>query len=169
MTGQGETAYLGRASIQHMEQNSFALLHADRISVMQHPAIDRERAVAYLVSGWHTLSQGSLHRRLALLFERSNLVWGQEILGHVPTPTESRLELLQHEKDLPVIVARLMFGFDIHRPDLPTVLSGVEIRPRSVVRVIETKSCGTRSEYDPAFAVGGEKWRALLRGSIHVN
>src|ERR1700688_2010260 len=130
MTGQGKTANLCRASIQHMEQNSFALSHTDRLPMVQHPAIDRERAVAHLVSVRHALGEGSLHRRLALLFKAFNLGGRQEVLGHVSTAAESRLELLQNEEDLAVIVARVMFGFDIDGSDLPTILSGVKIRRR---------------------------------------
>src|ERR1035438_379383 len=169
MTWQCKTAYLGCASVQHMEQNSFALFHADGISVMQHPAIDCERVVAHLVSVWHTLREGSLHGRLALLFKLFNLGWRQEVLGHVSTAAESRLEFLQNEEDLAVIIARLMLGFDIDGANLAAILPGVKIRLSSIVRVIETKSCGTWSEYDPAFPACRNKWRALLSSSIDVN
>ena len=48
-----------------------------------------------------------------------------------------------------------MLGFDVHGTNLAAVLSGVKIRARSIVRVIETKSCGTRSNDDSAFAMSG--------------
>src|ERR1039458_6747288 len=169
MTRQSKVTYLGRASIQHMEQNSFALFHANGLAVVQHPAIDRKRTVADFVSVRHALGEGSLHGRLALSFEHLHLGWRQELLGHVSTPAESWLELLKHKEDFAVVVAWLVLWLDVHRTNLAAVLSRVEIRARSIVRVIETKSCRSRSKYDPAFAVGRNKGCALFRSSIHVN
>ena len=117
----------------------------------------------------HALGEGSLHGRLALLFEHLHLGWRQEVLRHVSTPAESWLELLQHKEDFAVIAAWLVLWLDVHGTNLAVVLSRVEIRARSIVRVIETKSCGSRSEYDPAFTMGRDKGCALFRRSIHVN
>ena len=98
----------------------------------------------------------------------TSVAW-QEVLGHISTAAESWLELLQHQEYLAVIVARLTLRLDVHRTNFATVLSGVEIRSGSIVRVIEPKACGSRSKYDPAFTMRRNKGCALLRGSIHVD
>ena len=61
---------------------------------------------------------------------------------HVTALTERRFEFLEYEKDFPVVAARLVFGFDINRPDLATVLSRVEVGTRPIMRVVETETDG---------------------------
>src|ERR1022692_3497144 len=115
MPRQSKATNFGRASVQHMEENSFALLHAYGLPVVQHPAIDRKRTVADFVSVRHALGEGSLHGRLALLFERFHFSRRrEEIHCHVSTTAESGLELLQHQEYLAVIVAWLMLRLDVH-------------------------------------------------------
>jgi hypothetical protein len=64
---------------------------------------------------------------------------GQEILSHVAATTEARLELFQDKEDFAVITARFLSGFDVHRPDFSSVLSGGQAAARAIVRVIEPK------------------------------
>jgi hypothetical protein len=42
MARQGKTADLGRAPVENMKENPFALFHADRVTVAEHAPIDSE-------------------------------------------------------------------------------------------------------------------------------
>src|SRR5579859_3187265 len=170
MTGQSETANLRSASVQDVEQNSFALLYANRLPMVQHPAIDRKRTVANFESMWLSLCQGSLHRGLALLFERLHTSGRRkEIHCHVSTLAEGGLEFFQDEKDLAIIITRLMLWLDVDRADLSAVLAGGQIRPRTIMRVVETKACRPWGENNPAFPTAGNERRAFFSRSVHVN
>ena len=48
MSGEREAAYLARAGIEHVEQHALTVLDVYRFAVTEHPAIDREQAVADL-------------------------------------------------------------------------------------------------------------------------
>jgi hypothetical protein len=52
-----KAANLGSASIQDMEKDAFALLHANRFPVTEHASVDRKRSVADFVSVWHSLRE----------------------------------------------------------------------------------------------------------------
>jgi len=124
-----------------MEQHALPLFHAYRIAVSQHATIDRKIPIAHFVAVGHPLRERGFHRRLARSFEfLYSRGGGQKILRHVTALTEKRFEFFEYEEYLPVVATWLMPGLDIHRPNLPVILPGVEIGTRSVVRVIETKT-----------------------------
>src|SRR5579859_1311580 len=153
-----------------MEENSFALLHPDRLTVVQHPAIDGKRTVADFVAMRHAFGEGSLHGRLALLFQRLHLRRGRKkVHWHISAAAERGLELLQHQKDLAIIVARRILWFDIDCTNLAVVLPGVKIGSGSIVRVIETKARRSWHKYNSTFAARGNKRCALFRRSVNVN
>src|SRR5579859_398749 len=170
MTGQSETANLRSASVQHMEQDSLAPFHANRLSVVQHPAIDRKGTVADFVSMRHTLRERSLHGRLAFFFQRLHFRrWREEVHRHVSASTEGGLEFLQHEKDLAVIVTWLMLWLNVHCADLAAILTGNQVRSCAVVRVIETKTGWPWRECDPALSMSGNEGSTFFSGSVHVD
>src|SRR5581483_9990930 len=61
MSGQRQTANLSGASIQNMEEDPLALLYANRLSMMQLLAVNRERVVAHLKSMLRAFLQRRLH------------------------------------------------------------------------------------------------------------
>ena len=108
-----------------MEQNALTLLHAYRFAMVQHPAVDGERAVADLVTVRHALGQGSFHGAFSLRLQFFDLGGGREkVLRHIAALTERGFKLFQDQKDFPVVPARFVFRLDINRTDLAAVLSG---------------------------------------------
>src|SRR5437016_7717629 len=88
---------------------------------------------------WRQLGERSFHGGLALLFERLHFRCGrEEVHCHVSATAVCRLELLQHEKDLAIVVARLTLWLDVHRAHLTAILPGSEVCAGAVMRVIET-------------------------------
>src|SRR5581483_1942090 len=141
-----------------MKENSFALLHPDRLTVVQHPAIDGKRTVTHFVSVRHPFGERSLHGRFTLLFQCLHFRRGRKkVHRHVSAAAERGLELFQNEKDLAVIVAWRTFWLDIDCANLAAILPGVKIGPGPIVRVIETKTRRSRRKYDSAFAMCGNK------------
>src|ERR1035437_8955567 len=62
-----------------------------------------------------------------------------------------------------------MLWLDVHWANLTAVLAGVQICPSSIVRVIETKACWPRGEYDSAFTVCGNERRTFFSCPVDLN
>lgn len=123
MSRQRETSNLRRASVENMKENMLAPFHPHRLAVPQHPAVDREIAVADLVAVRHAFSQRRFHGSLARGFEFFDFSGRrQKILRHVPALAERRLKFLQHEKDFLVVAARFLLRLNINGTDLSAVL-----------------------------------------------
>ena len=136
----------------------------------QHATIDGEIPIAHFIAVRHPLRKRGFHRGLARRFQFfDSRGGGQKILRHVTALTERRLELFEDEKHFPVVAPWLVLGFDINRPDLAAVLSGVEIGTRPIVRVIETETGWTRSEHNPAHSARRNERRPFFRSAIHVS
>jgi hypothetical protein len=86
---------------------------------------------------------------------------GQEILSHVAATTEARLELFQDKEDFAVITAGFLSGFDVHRPDFSSVLSGGQVGARAIVRVIEPKPSRAWGKGDPPLALCRNKIKGV--------
>jgi len=90
-------------------------------------------------------------------------------LSHVAATTEARLELLQDEKEFPIVPAGFFGRLDVHRPDFSAVLSGSQVGTRSIVRVIEAEPSRAWREGDPPLALRRNKWSAFFGSSIHID
>src|SRR2546425_1282670 len=99
MSGQGQTADLSRASIQHVEDHAFALLHPYRFTAAEHSPVDREGLIADLESMRRAFGKRGLHGVLAailqFLYRRRRR---QKIHRHVTTAAIRRFEFLQREE-----------------------------------------------------------------------
>ena len=113
VAGQSEAADLGRARIEHVEQHAFALLHADRFAVTEHPAIDAEQLVADFEALGFLLR--FLVGRLSHLLQRLERSAGQHVHRHVAAAAERRRKLLHHQKDFAIIGAGVVLRFDVDR------------------------------------------------------
>src|SRR5437879_4569401 len=130
------------------------MLYPNRLAVPQHAAVDGEVAIADFVAVRRSLGQRGFHRGLAGGFEFFHLRRRSEkILRHVAALAEGGFEFLQNDKHLAVVLSRVEFWFDVHGSDLTAVLSGVQVRPSPVVRVIKTKTRRARSEIDAAHSM----------------
>src|ERR1700674_762958 len=117
----------------------------------------------------HPLRERSFHRGLASGFECFHSLGGrQKILSHVTALAERRFELLEYQKDFPVVAPGLMPGFYVNQPDLAAVLSCVEIGTRPIMRVIETQTRRTRSECDAPHSARCDEGRSFLRRSVDI-
>src|SRR5260370_42327377 len=106
-----------------MKQDALALFHPNRFAVAQHTAIDSERIVANLIPMRHTFGEGGLHLALPLRLEAGyGLGRREKIHRHVSTLAQRRLKLLQREKDLTVVIARVASLFDVNRSDEAAIL-----------------------------------------------
>src|SRR6266852_3623840 len=169
MSRQCEAANLRRAPIEHMKQHPLSQLHADWFSVTEYATVDCEIAITDLVSVRHPLRERRFHGRFPRILQGLNLACRRE-KGHchVATLTERRFEFFEYEKDFPVVAPRVMLGLYVNRSDLTAVLSSVEISTRSIMRVIETETGWTRSEYNLAHSACRDERRPFFRGAIHV-
>src|SRR5579863_9799109 len=118
---------------------------------------------------WFARGKRCLHGGFAFIFKRFYFCGRREkVLWHVSPSAKSRLELFEYEKNLPVVIARLVPGFDIYRTYLSAILSGGKIRSSTVVRVIETKAGRFGRERDPLLTTCRNERRAFFRRSIHI-
>src|SRR2546427_2820594 len=118
----------------------------------------------------HAFSQRGFHGRLAPLFERLYRGWRiKKILGHIAAAAERRIEFLHHQKNFAVVSARCLLRLDVYRAYLAAVLSGGEVRPSAVVRMIKSQSRRPWRKNKPAHSMRCNIRRALLRGAIHVS
>ena len=91
----------------------------------------------------HAFGERSFHGGFAGFLERFvSCGWRQEILSHVATAAESRLEFFQDEKNFAIVPAWIFFRLDVNRSNLAAVLAGREIGAGAIVRVIETQTGG---------------------------
>ena len=96
MPRQSEAADLGRTRVEQMEQHAFTRLHADRLTVPEHPAIDTEQLVTDLETlGFllRFLVGGSPH-----LLQSLDGSAGEHVHRHIAAATEGWRELLHHQK-----------------------------------------------------------------------
>ena len=169
VSGQGQAADFGRASVQHMEQHALTSLDPDGLAMAQHPPVDGERAVPNLEAMRSTLRERGLHRALASISEGAyHRCRGQKVHRHITAAAVGGLEFLQGQKDFAIIIAGVVFRFDVHRTHQPAVLSCTQVRPGADVGVIEAKSRRPRHKRNAAAAMGSDERRAFLRGSIHI-
>src|SRR6516162_7951479 len=129
MPRQGEAADLGRARIEHMEHHAFARLHADRLTVPEHPTIDAKQLVA------HFETLGLLLRFLVGgppdLLQRLDGSTGEHVHCQITPAAEGWRELLHDQKNLAVIGAEVALRFDIDGPGLARKCRGSgRLRPR---------------------------------------
>src|SRR6202158_5521467 len=84
VTGQGEAANFGGASVQHMEKDALALPHAHGLAMSQHAAVDGEGIVADLESVRSALGERGFHLALAGILQFGDWLRGrEEVLGRV--------------------------------------------------------------------------------------
>src|SRR5580692_4171706 len=130
-----------------MEQDALALLHAHRLAVPQHPAVDREIAISHLKAVRHAFRERRLHRGFACGFEVLDARRGsEEIHVHVAALAEHWLKFLEREKNFTIEPSWLALRFDVDWPNLAAVLPGVQIGPGTIVRVIKTQAGRARRE-----------------------
>ena len=86
VTGQRQAADFGRTGIQHVEQHALSLLHADRVAMAEHLAVDAEEFVACLEAlGCSLLSSSAAFPDLLQRFERCA---GEHVHRHVAAAAE---------------------------------------------------------------------------------
>ena len=141
VTGKSEAANLGGAAVQNVKQYPLALLHAHRLAVTQHAAVDGEGIVADFVAVRHALGERGFHLALAGIFESGNGLRGrEEVLRHVAAAAEGGLKLLEGEEDFAIVVAGVLFGFDVNGADQAAVLTASKIRSGADVGVVEAET-----------------------------
>jgi len=121
-----------------MEQHAFTRLHADRLTVPEHPAIDTEQLVTDLETlGFllRFLVGGSPH-----LLQSLDGSAGKHVHRHIAASAEGWRELLHHQKNLAVIGTGVVLRFDVDRPDLAGVSATIQIAPGHDVRVIKPEA-----------------------------
>ena len=89
-------------------------------------------------------------------------------MGHIATTTEAGLELFQDEEDFAVIPACFLGLLDVHRPNFSAVLSGGQIGPRAIMRMIKPEPGRAWREGDAPLPVSGNERRAFFGGSIDI-
>ena len=105
MARQREAADFAGAGIEHVKQHALALLHADRLAMAQHLAVDAEQVVADFVAlRPRVLFVGLLADLLQLLERRAD----QHVHRHVAAAAEGRQKFLEHQKYLAVVGARVV-------------------------------------------------------------
>jgi len=138
MPRQSNAADLGRTRIEQMEQHALTRLHADRLTVPEHPAIDTEQLVTDLETlGFllRFLVGGSPH-----LLQSLDGRAGEHVHRHIAAAAERWRELFHHQKNLAVIGPGVVLWFDVDRPDLAGVSATVQIAPGHDVRVIKPEA-----------------------------
>src|ERR1700740_2822773 len=153
-----------------MKQHALALFHTDWVTMPQHAAVNRERAVANFESVRHSFRKRSFHRGLACFFQRLHAGrGGKKIHIHVSAAAERRLKFLQHQKDFAVEISWRGFWLNVNRPYLSAVLPGGKVCARAVVCVIKANPGRAWSERDSPHSVRGNEGRALFGSSIDIS
>src|ERR1700683_363528 len=138
---QREAANFSCTTIQHVKEHPLTLFDPHRFPMPQHPAIDREIAIAHFITVRHAFREGCFHPRFAARFQFFDPHdRNKKILSHVPALTERWFKFFENEKDLAVIVSRLARRLDVNSTDLPAVLSEVEVGTAANMRVIEPET-----------------------------
>ena len=141
MAGKREAANLGGTAVENVKQNALALLHAHRLAVTEHAAVDGEGIVADLVSVRHPFGEGSFHLALAGIFECGNGLRGrEEVLRHVAATAQRGLKFFEGEEDFAIVIAGVLFGFDVNGADQAAVLAGGKISSGTDVGVVEAET-----------------------------
>src|SRR5579862_4142677 len=168
MAGKREAADFRGAGIENVQQDAFALLDAQRLTVPEHASIDGEGAIADFIAVWHSFRERGFHRGFAGGFE---VVIGsggrKEVLSHVAATAERRLEFLEREEKFAVEAAGLMARLDIERARESAVESRGEIGAGADVRVIEAEAGRIRRERNASHAARGDEGSSLFSGAIH--
>ena len=169
VSGQRETANLGGAAVQHVEEHAFALLHPNRFTATQHSSVDREGSIPDLESMRHAFGERGVHGVLAGLFQFLDRRRGhQKLHVHVTAAAVRGFEFLQREEHFAVIIARVVLRLYIHRTHQARVLSRAQVCPRADVRVIEAIAGRLGDERNAPASVGGNERRALFRRAIDI-
>src|ERR1035437_6380800 len=170
MPGQRQTADLGRAPVQHVEQYTFALFYPYRFTATQHSSVDREGPIPNLESMRHAFGQRVLHGVLAGIFQFLYHSCGQKkVHGHVTAAAVRRFEFLQREKNFAVIVSGAVLRLDIYRTDQASVLSRAQVCPRADVRMVEAIPGRLRDQRDAPASVSGNERGAFFRRAIDIS
>lgn len=167
MAGEGETADLGCAAVEDMEQDPLAIFDADGFSMAELMTVDSECSVADLKAFW-PIGMG-LFGFLLHGAELGDGGIGEEIHGHVAAAHEIGLKFFEDEEYFAVVSAGIVFRFDVHRTDLTAVLAGAEVGAGDEVGVVEPESRRAWRKDFPPFAVSGNVWGAFLGGTVNVD
>ena len=92
----------------------------------------------------------------------------QEVLRHVAAVAQGGLKFFEREEDFAIVIAGVLFGFDVDGADQAAVLAESEIGSGTNVGVIEAEAGGLGHEGDSAAAVGRNEWSALFGGAVDV-
>src|SRR5664279_4214087 len=118
MPRQEKTSNLAGTAVQDVEQDTFALLHSNWLTVAEHLSINREGVVANLIPVRVSSRERGVHRALPrILKRRHGLRRRQKVHHHIPASAEGRLELFHGQKDFAVIVPWIFLRLDIDRPN----------------------------------------------------
>src|SRR5215472_3692882 len=153
-----------------MEEYALAQFHLNRFAVAKHVTVDGEGRVTDFIAVRHAFGERRLHGCLALLFQSFHFgSRSQHVLPHVTTAAVTRLEFLQNQEDLTVVISRLMLRLNVNMSNLAGVLAGRKIRTSTIVGVIEAIPRGPGYERDTPLPMGGNIRGAFLGGPVHLD
>ncbi len=142
-----------------MHQHPLALLHPNRLPRTQRLVVDGVgHRVDFKTVGIGVQDRGLLGLRSAMAV----------VIIVVHTAGEERLPVAQREKNLLVILARVLAPIDVDEAKLPGIASAVQIGFGHGVRVIPARSGRTRRELIAAPATCRHRRRALLLHPIDI-
>jgi len=123
------------------------VLDADRLSMAERAAVDREEIVRGLVALLQALFERGEHCFLRRLAQCGIAVCrGQEIQWHLGARQEWP-ELLENEKHFAVIGAPVMLRLDVNEPHLSAVKPGGEVGTGAEMTMVEPETRRARQSY----------------------
>ena len=159
MAGQGNAAVFNRARIEQVHQHPLPLLHPNRLPRTESLIVD---GVGHRIH-FKAVGIGVHHRGLLRLRSAMTVV-----IIVVHTAGEERFPVAQREKNLLVILPRILPPIDVYEAKLSGVGSAMQIGFGHGVGVVPARSSRTRRKLIAAAATRRDRRRALLLHSIDI-